>query len=202
MTMDTLEPCSKCGSQRGLSSDRYCRNCGAEWAVASTIGAQDVTHTTASVQSQSERLPAQDAASTRLGLRQILPVIAVITLLAAAVIGDRLWWHIYSPDVSALESRLQAAENTESHDYLGLDGRVTDVESAVRRVTARPTPSTFSLDQFLVNNRIANAVAILSLVQAYGGFQSSGSAAGEACVDYLVSGTGSVTDCGFQRVSN
>ena len=47
--------------------------------------------------------------------------------------------------------------------------------------------------------RIANAVTINSLVNNYGGYQSSGSAAGKACFAWLMSGEGSGTDCGFTR---
>lgn len=54
-------------------------------------------------------------------------------------------------------------------------------------------------ESLLRDARIANAVVINSLVSNFGGYQSSGSAAGKACFAWLLLGEGSATECGFTR---
>ena len=48
--------------------------------------------------------------------------------------------------------------------------------------------------------RIASHLALLALLNNFGGYQTTTSAAGKACIGFYLTGAGSPTDCGFQRV--
>jgi hypothetical protein len=100
----------------------------------------------------------------------LIGLIVLAAALGAFMAADRLMLHWYVPDTAQLERTLNTS------DYYEWGQRKAAVD------------------------RLSNAVSILSLVQAYGGQQSSASPAGKACVAWLDSGIGSITDCGFQHV--
>src|ERR1700674_3891825 len=135
----------------------------------------------------------------------VVPAIVILAILAAFMSTDRLWLHVYSPDVGSLRQQLRQhsaaakdAQDAESRDVLDLQQRISGIDKNVQNAVNTQTADS---SKVLRDYRISGAIAILSLLKAYGGTQSSGSPAGRACVDYLVNGTGSVTDCGFQHVA-
>jgi hypothetical protein len=125
-------------------------------------------------------------------------------VMASAVI-DRIWLHVYSPDVGALKARigaqqqeLEQLQKDESLDVLDLQAKLNTLQSRQQMNVTPPLDT----EGFWRDERISKAVTVLSLLSAYGGYQSTTSAAGRACHDYLMFGTGSVTDCGFQHADS
>ena len=136
------------------------------------------------------RLPA-------IGLTHILLIFAVA--LAGFMAVDRTVLHWYVPEVAPLDTQVEATQQQADRidrAVSRLSSRVEDLESKVSSNQAG-TVDTIQSGQI---GRLSNAVAILSLLNAYGGFQSTVSPAGRACVTYLSFGIGSITDCGFQHV--
>lgn len=119
----------------------------------------------------------------------------LVAAVAALVWADREYWHWYAPPPEIVE-RVVALESRAPSDR----SRMSDVERDLRDLRSDLQENESVVDApILALTRISSAVAILSLVQAHGGFQSSGSPQGQACIQYLLQGEGSVTDCGFVR---
>jgi hypothetical protein len=135
----------------------------------------------------------------------VLSQIALIVIVAGLVWCDREYWHWYSPDrqplmetissVSDLEDRLGEVES----DVIDAGTRASSAEAkaAAAIKVNQSFGATDSVEASLV--RMANSLAIVSLVQQKGGSQSSGSAQGQACINWFLKGEGSLTDCGFVR---
>ena len=110
------------------------------------------------------------------------------------------------------DSRVRLEQSSNQIDSVAgiADKALSDSAEARKLATdSSSTPGTitsFSIDWVLVDNadlalsRIANSVALLALISNYGGYQTTTSAAGEACINWYLTGEGSVTDCGFERV--
>jgi len=132
----------------------------------------------------------------------VVPAVIVAAVIFGALAADRAWLHWYVPDqdarIASLRSELDARASSMETDVTALGRRVDLAEQNIDNVNST-TSSAFDEDGFLRDVRLSNAVTILSLLSAYGGFQSTTSAAGRACSDYFMFGDGSVTDCGFQR---
>jgi hypothetical protein len=114
-------------------------------------------------------------------------------LLAGLVLADREHWHWYASDtdeVAQLHARVASLR--------------ADNDALARRVDRLPRASATSYtwidDPESAIGRLSASVAVLSLLNAYGGSQSAGSPQGKACVDYLMTGTGTFAECGFRRV--
>ena len=134
----------------------------------------------------------------------LLPAVIVAALVFGALAADRAWLHWYVPDqdtrIDALRADVDARASTIGADVDALIRRVDLAESNIDNLNSTTDDSVFDDEGFLRDLRISNAVTILSLLNAYGGFQSTTSAAGQACSDYLMFGEGGFTECGFQRV--
>lgn len=202
--------CLACSVERQAPTDTYCRHCGTIWPADSKVSSDVVSegeglNRQPAPQPTMLPIPPSSPRSPRLGPHLVL-ILAILSLVAFLVL-DRTVVHVYSPDVSGLKAQihdqstaLQAAQATESRDYLDVQGRIKDVDKNVQNaLNTQPTSS--SSEDFLRDARIASSLTVLSLIQAYGGFQSSASAAGKACDNYLLLGIGSLTDCGFQHVN-
>ena len=205
MSQTQGEHCRDCGSVREDLSDGFCRHCGTGWPTAnpSFVPQRPILAPATSgarIHEESEGVRrARRSAMSRL-LRQAAAPLLALCVVGAFMAADRLWLHVYTPNVSTLKSQLRSTQNTESRDYLDLQNRVSAVDKNVQNaVNTQPTQSTPDTNQFIRDLRIANAVTVLSLVSNLGGSQSSNSAAGKACSAWLISGTGSITDCGFQH---
>jgi hypothetical protein len=204
MSQTEREHCRECGKIREDLSDGFCRHCGTGWRTAnpSFVPQRPIpapATSGASIHEESEGVRRTRSAMSRL-LRPAAAPLLALCIVGAFMAADRLWLHVYTPDVSTLKSQLRSTQNTESRDYLDLQNRVSAVDKNVQNaVNTQPTQSTPDTNQFIRDFRIANAVTVLSLVSNLGGSQSSNSAAGKACSAWLMSGTGSITDCGFQH---
>jgi hypothetical protein len=138
--------------------------------------------------------------------------ILLIAIAAGLILADRQYWHWYSPDrqplaetitnVSDLEDRVGEVES----DVVDASTRASAAESKAAAAESKAAAAvkanqslgaTDNVEIALV--RMANSLAIVSLVQQKGGNQSSGSAQGQACINWFLKGEGSVTDCGFVR---
>ena len=138
---------------------------------------------------------------------RLAPAVLGVMVVAAIclTVSDRLWLHVYSPDVDALNARISAQQKQleqlqkdESRDVLDLEAKINTVQSRQQA----SVNSQLDAGDLLRDARISKAVTVLSLLSAYGGYQSTASAAGRACDDYLMFGIGSLTDCGFQHADN
>jgi hypothetical protein len=116
-------------------------------------------------------------------MRSFLPVVLVIALLGGFMAADRLTLHWYVPEDSS--------------------GEVSTLESDVSSLQEQTSAlaGSESLDELLAGavERIATAVTVNSLVSNFEGPQQLDSPAGVACRDWLLTGEGSITDCGFTR---
>lgn len=110
-------------------------------------------------------------------LRSFLPIVLVVALLGGFMAADRLTLHWYVPEDSS--------------------GEVSALESDVSSLQGQ----TSALDELLAGavERMATAVTVNSLVSNFEGPQQLDSPAGVACRDWLLTGEGSITDCGFTR---
>jgi hypothetical protein len=134
----------------------------------------------------------------------LLSNLVILALIAGAAWADREYWHWYSP----------TEELTRQSQGLETQGeRLDELESTLQAVSDKAD------DTFITANRLdrsasvapdsdkpalarlANALALVSLVQSHGGSQTTTSAQGKACIAWLLDGSGSVTDCGFQRAN-
>ena len=116
-------------------------------------------------------------------LRVFLPIVLVLVVVGGFLVADRLTLHWYVPEDSAGE--VSALES--------------DVSSLQEQTSA--LAGSESLDELLAGaiERIATAVTVNSLVSNLEGPQQLDSPAGNACLDWLLTGEGSITDCGFTR---
>ena len=137
--------------------------------------------------------------------RTLVSVSITLAVVAAFVLVDRYALRWYSQDVGNATQQIDDAasdlaefRDAYTRDKSALELRIEDLENNVENALATDEPQ-FDEEGFTRDVRIGNAVVILSLLEAYGGFQSTGSAAGRACSGWLLFGEGSVTDCGFQR---
>lgn len=114
-------------------------------------------------------------------------------------------------DTADLEGRLAALESETAEQESQLDSLRADLRSATSRLGAmdrqvatlkQPVEEAYMVVDHpeLALLRIANYVALLSHLNNYGGYQTTGSAGVRACSEWYLTGTGSLTDCGWQRV--
>lgn len=137
-------------------------------------------------------------------MRSLIPAAALGVAVLAFMVADRQWLHVYTPDVSALESRLdaQASASSARDDEARSAGeslarRVDEVEQNVQNLLDT-TSNEERFEGLARDQRISTAVTLLSLLESFGGFQSTASAIGRACQSYLMYGEGDVTSCGFE----
>ncbi len=144
-------------------------------------------------------------AAPKAGRRLVIPLppawlvfnLVVIVMAAGLVYGDRQYWHWYVPRDAVTEQRAHL-DDVDSR-LVSLSSDVSAAErTAAKAQQASPTYAIVDTPERSLA-RISSALAIVSLVQSKGGFQSSGSAQGKACINWLLKGEGSVTDCGFSR---
>ena len=144
----------------------------------------------------------------RIGLARppkwLIGLIVVAGALGAFMVADRLTLHWYVPDTAGIRGSISdvgAHVNELDGEISSADSKVKLLEGQVKELQSKEaTPSAGEELQWQAIGRLSTAVSILSLVQAYGGWQTSTSPAGRACGNWLVLGIGSVTDCGFQHV--
>ena len=194
--------CPNCGARREAANDTHCRRCGAAWIAPET--SLSVLPRSGPEHADEERSGLlRSLRPRRPGVSSMLPVLLLALVIGGFMTADRLALHVYSPDAAANNAQVTALQNTESRDILDLQNRVSSIDKNVQNALNTQTSSTTGvLDQLMRDERIVNAVTVLSLLTAYGGQQSSNSVSGKACNNWLLFGEGSVTDCGFQHVDN
>ncbi len=126
----------------------------------------------------------------------------LILLLVGFLPLDKTLLHWYVPDTGQLRADMAAVDG----DLRRLDssadamaGTISELKNQVGSDTTADLVNTVQMGQIF---RLTDAVAVLSLVSAYGGFQSTVSPSGKACVAWLLRGEGSLTDCGFSHVES
>ncbi len=139
-------------------------------------------------------------------MRSLIPAAALAVALLAFLVADRQWLHVYTPDVSALEARLDAqamsisAREAESRSAIAaLTRRVDEMDQNVQNLLDTTTNEE-RFEGIERDQRLSTAVTLLALLSSFGGFQSTASPEGRACQDYLMFGEGDVTACGFESI--
>ena len=133
----------------------------------------------------------------------LLGVLVTLAVVGGFMAIDRTVVHWYVPDLDPVSQRLEDVRS----DGRGLRSRVGSIESSVSRLETsvrniEESPADLSLfesdlERDLTIHRLGFALTINSLVNNLGGFQSTGSPRGEACMSWLLDSEGSMTDCGF-----
>lgn len=177
--------CAKCGAE---VPDEYgfCTKCGSPVTKPSTSPEAEPLAVAAPARAPNRSFLGR-------GFRTLVPMMLVLSVIGGFMAADRLTLHWYAPeDTAGSVSELEADVSGVTRDISGLESRVSSLSLSGSGTFDR-------LENFARDARIANALAVISLVSAYGGFQSSDSPAGRACINWLMDGEGSVTDCGFTR---
>lgn len=129
----------------------------------------------------------------------------VLALVVGALIADKSFTHLIIPDDSGkLEQVRQSASLATGdvrRDLNGLEATVSALDDQVYKLANSGNGTKWTV----VDNpeaaifRLAQALAVVSLVSNKGSQQSAGSAQGRACIDYFLKGSGSFVECGFTR---
>lgn len=128
-------------------------------------------------------------------------VVILLAVLGAAVWMDRNHWHWYATDpdlMRSLETRVDDLEMRQDRQGTQLRDAISEIDQQQRGGAETPTLQLVDHPEAAIA-RIANSVALLSLVSNHGGTQSTGSAQGQACVAWYLKGEGSASDCGWLR---
>lgn len=190
--------CAKCGAE---VPDEYgfCTRCGTPATKPSTSPEAEPPAVAAPARTPNRSFLGR-------GVRTLLPVMLALGVISGFMAADRLTLHWYTPeDTSGSVSELKSEVSGVTRDISGLESRLSSLSSQVSTlksdVASVGLTGDFEADFANLGRdaRIANALAIISLVSNYGGFQRSDSPAGEACFGWLMFGDGSITDCGFTR---
>jgi len=140
--------------------------------------------------------------------------VIVVVLVAAAVVFDRQVTHWAIPEIEVTDAQLDQVAADASREADELDRRINSLSTSVGSLNRKANSLEQDVDDlnalsepryWLIDDpesalaRLSSAVALLSLISNFGGWQSTASPQGEACVDYFLSGAGSMTDCGWVR---
>ena len=129
-----------------------------------------------------------------------LGLLAALAILGTFMALDRLTLHWYVPKTQTLQESVDRMDSR----LLSTESRLSGIDSELNRISQvvqqKASASTGDLQQWEAIGRLSQAVTINSLVQNYGGWQTTVSPQGKACVAYLIIGQGSISDCGFQHV--
>jgi hypothetical protein len=123
--------------------------------------------------------------------------------ISCAILGgftalDKSTLHWYVPNTEPLKESVAQVDNRLDVSESRLSALDSSV-AQVKRTSAQPTSSPTDQAQWEAIVRVVQAVTVNSLVQNYGGWQTTTSPQGKACNTYLISGQGSISDCGFQH---